>query len=238
MILVEDGSEEDLNLFITILNYLLVPPYLRRKLIPLTKELSFAGALPPLNIPTHNPSNKKPEINDVREGVVRTAFGRKGKVFFGYKRYCLMLSEREIFPGERVLLKITSLDPLKCVEEEPSKTEIYIGYRVFHSGVNDLSHTLRKLCGECINIMTSKLGKAFTYREARNFLKEVKSSKCLTLFFGNHEKDFNEIIPKEAFEALGINHVYNFIKEQGVYSVRTDEALLSVLSALNFVLNS
>ena len=145
VILVEDGSEEDLNLFITILNYLLVPPYLRRKLIPLTKELSFAGALPPLNIPTHNPSNKKPEINDVREGVVRTAFGRKGKVFFGYKRYCLMLSEREIFPGERVLLKITSLDPLKCVEEEPSKTEIYIGYRVFHSGVNDLSQLGQQL---------------------------------------------------------------------------------------------
>jgi len=238
IILKDIDSSEDMDLFTTILNYLLIPPYLRRRLVPLTKELRYAGALPPLNIPTHNPKNKRPEPNDVREGVVRVAFGSKGKVFFGYRQECFTTSDRELMPGERVLIRVTSLDPLKCSEEDPLKTEIYVGYRVVQSDLQGLHHTLRRICGKGPRILTSKAGKTFTYKEARRLLKEVMESKCLILFFGNSEKDFDEILPERIFKYLEVTHNYNFIDRQGVYSVRTDEALLSVLSILSFVLNS
>ena len=238
IIVLGDSDSEDLNLFVAVLNYLLVPPYLRKRLVPLVRELRYAGALPPLNIPTHNPKNEKPRVNEIREGIVRVAFGKKGKAFFGYKRNCFITSERELFPGERVLIKIISVDPLKCVEEDPSETEIYVGYRVIQADFHNLHHVLRRLCGQGVKILTSKAGKIFTYKEARNLLKEVRLSECLTLFFGNPEKDFDEIVPKEVLESLEVTHTYNFIKGQGVYSVRTDEALFSVLSILNFILNS
>jgi len=237
IVILDDSVAEDLELFATILNYLLIPPYLRRKLVPLIKELRYAGVLPPLNIPTHNPRNENPKVNEVREGIVRQSFGRKGKVFFGYKHNCFTSSRRELSPGERVLIKVISLDPLRCIEENPSESEIYIGYRVVKAGYRNLPYIIRKLCSQGVKVLTSKAGKTFTYKEARNLLKEARLNKCLTLFFGNPEKDFNDIVPKEVLQSLEVTHNYNFIKGQGVYSVRTDEALFSVLSILNFVLD-
>ncbi|OYT52176.1 MAG: hypothetical protein B6U73_00375, partial [Desulfurococcales archaeon ex4484_204] len=98
----DDEDPGDTNLFRIILEYLLVPPYLRKYVVPTLPELRYAGVLPPLNIVTHNPEGREPRKGDLREGLVMTSYGNRGKVFIGYRRRCYTVSHRELRSGDRI----------------------------------------------------------------------------------------------------------------------------------------
>ncbi|MEM0057146.1 MAG: putative RNA uridine N3 methyltransferase, partial [Candidatus Geothermarchaeota archaeon] len=52
------GSKESLRQVIKLLKYMNTPPYLRKDLFQLDKDLSYVGILPPLRTPLHKEKEK------------------------------------------------------------------------------------------------------------------------------------------------------------------------------------
>ena len=227
-----DSTIEDANFIRLILEYLLIPPYLRKKLVPIVPELRFAGLLHPLNIATHNPEGKEPDIGDVREGVITTSWGYTGKAYIGYKEQCRVTASTELRPGTRVLVRITSRRPLRGKVVDPDKLNLYIGYRVLSaSSVDELTSVLNKLNG--LIILTTKEGMPYSdIKLRRALISEVVKAGGLILLFGSPKYDFNELA-EEVLKEINVRFKINFIPCQGVYSVRTIEALAAVLAQLN-----
>ncbi|OYT47897.1 MAG: hypothetical protein B6U85_04055 [Desulfurococcales archaeon ex4484_42] len=229
----KDSSIEDANFLKLILDYLLIPPYLRKRLVPIIPELKFAGVLPPLNIVTHNPEGLKPRKGDLREGLVVTSYGVKAKVFIGYSKYCFTQSRRELNVNERVLVRVINEEPLRCEVEDANSVSEYIGYRT-HIALSEreLLDILKNLQG--ISILTSKDGDDYIKVPLRKALvKSIRESGGALIFFGNHSKDFNELVNRRFLDEIGIRFKINFIPGQGVVSIRTLEALIATLSLLN-----
>ncbi len=227
------SSNDDLNLFRLIVTYLLTPPYLRKKLIPIVPELRFIGILPPLNIATHNPEGKKPSVGDLREGIVIQSLGKKAKVFIGYRRACITTSSRELRVNERITVRIVSVNPLKCEEVDPKDVTEYLGFNLLVANNEDeLLEILNDLSG--IVIITSKFGDSISKLGLRKaVIKHGRESGGYKILFGNHEKDFDELVSKDLLNALNVRFKMNFIPLQGTLTVRTAEALHAVLAIIN-----
>ena len=232
-----ESSNEEVNFIRLILEYLLIPPYLRKRLVPLIPELRYAGLLPPLNIATHNPEGKSPSINELREGLVIESMGVKGKVFIGHKRPCFTHSTRELKVNERVMVRIVSIDPLRCELVEKDSVEEYVGFNVITSEEYELIDLCGKLGG--LIVLTSKLGDDYVRIPLRKaFIKMIKESGGLILLFGNYAKDFDELVSPKVIEKLNPKFKLNFIPGQGTLSIRTIEALIAILSLINVDLES
>ncbi len=228
-----ESSDEEVNFLKLILDYLLIPPYLRKRLVPVIPELKFAGVLPPLNIVTHNPEGSRPKKGDLREGIVVTSYGVKAKVFIGYSKYCFTQSNRELNVNERVLIKVINEEPLRCEVVSTDSINEYIGYRT-HIALNerDLLELIKSFPGTLV--LTSKDGDNYIRVPLRKALiKSIKESGGVVLLFGNHSKDFNELVSKRFLREASIRFKINFIPGQGVLSIRTLEALVATLSLLN-----
>ncbi|MCD6278876.1 MAG: hypothetical protein J7J11_04275 [Desulfurococcales archaeon] len=227
-----ESIKEDFELLQVILNYLVIPPYLRKKIVPLVPELKYVGLLPPLNIVTHNPEGKDPEVGDVREGVITASWGRVARTYIGYKKQCRVSSLTELSPGARILVKITSVRPLKGEATDPDKLKIYIGYRVFSASSDDeLFSILSKLNG--VVVLTTKDGMSYHDIKLRKaIIAEAVSTGGLVLLFGNPKHDFNELA-EAVLKRINVRFRVNFIPYQGVYAVRTIEALSAVLAQLS-----
>ncbi len=228
----EFSEEGDAELFLILLNYLLVPPYLRKKLIPITPHLRYAGVLHPLNIVTHNPQGKGPSQGDLREGLVITSWGRKAKVFIGVKRLCYTTSDRDVKPGERVLVRVVRAKPLNCRVESPDRIEEYVGFKTYRAG-SDVVDIINAFKG-CV-ILASKDG--FDYNDPTiksEVLASARRRGRIVILLGNPKADFDEIVGASVMRRVaGDVHRLNFIPKQGTLSVRTVEALHAILAQLN-----
>ncbi len=227
------SSMEDLNLIRLVLTYLLTPPYLRKRLIPLVPELRYCGVLPPLNIVTHNPEGRDLRVGDLREGLVIQSLGKLGKVFIGYRRLCLTTSKRELGVNDRVLVRVTSLRPLKCEVVNDKEVNEYLGFKMLIAKDKDeLVSTLNSIPG--VTVLTTKLGDSIGKLGTRKALiKAGREAGGFKILFGSYDKDFDELVGPETLNALSIRFRINFIPNQGTLTVRTIEALYSVLSIIN-----
>jgi len=223
-----ESSEEDYQLLVRIMKYLLIPPYLRIKVQGFDKYLKFAGLLPPLSLYTHNPENRPVDVGDVRFGVVLNEFG---VVDIGWNRPCRLVNYSGIKRGDIVLVEVVSVDPLIChtVRNSP----IYSGYSV--SSVTSEDDLLKFVNTHDVVINTSKDGipvhNVFSDHEA---LRKISNARSICLLFGNPRKDFNELV-----KALPrIDMTLNFIPHQGTLTVRTPEAIIASLAILNVLLES
>ncbi len=229
-----NDSPENTPIFIMVLRYLLTAPYLRKKLIPLTKELRYAGLLPPLSIVTHNPGNKELSLGDLREGLVKVSWGSKAKVFIGVRESCLTKSERRISPNERILVRIVNINPLRCREVRPSEIPEYTGFEVSSVDAKEIHKVLRGVV-----ILTSKQGKELGKGLLRAIENDIAKKNEATFLFGNSFLDFDEIFAssmrKENKQSnIDVDYKINSIPGQGVLTVRTDEALTATLAIFNF----
>ncbi len=238
VIIYDDEFSEpgDSDLLATILNYLQVPPYLRKRLIPITPELRFVGLLHPLNIATHNPEGVGPRPGDLRDGLVVTSWGLTAKTYIGFKSLCFTESNKELSPNERVLVRIIRSKPLKCRVEDPDEIPEYVGYRVHKVG-GELLKVLKSFKGAVI--LTSKVGEDFSINSntVKSIISESVRKGSLIILFGNSRLDFDEIVGSKVINSLGNVYRVNFIPGQGVLSVRTVEAIHAVLSQLNLILH-
>lgn len=222
-----ESNEEDHELLVKIMRYLLIPPYLRIKVQSFDKYLKFAGLLPPLSLYTHNPENRPVDIGDIRFGLVLNEFG---VVDIGWTRPCRLVNYDRIKRGDIILVEVVSIDPLTC--HIVRNSHIYSGYSV--SNITNEDDLLRFINRHDMIVNTSKDGipihSIFSDREA---IRKVSNARSICLLFGNPRKDFNEL----ARALPRIDMTLNFIPYQGTLTVRTPEAIIASLAILNALLN-
>ena len=222
----------DLNTFRRLLEYLVTPPYLRRRLYPRgVPELRYAGLLPPLQIPTHGVGG--PKEGEVREALVLRRRGRVAVVDAGLggEAEVELLPGSRVQKGDRILVRIASLNPPRL--EYLEDADVYTGFRV--ETYDSLSELLRVEKGG-VRIATSRRG-----RDVREVLDELRgrlggAGKILVLF-GSPSEGLYEIAAREGINLEeNVDYVLNTVPGQGTLTVRTEEAVWATLSILNLLL--
>jgi predicted SPOUT superfamily RNA methylase MTH1 len=232
----EDPKNPDpsAKLIKTIFDYMNTAPYLRKRLYPVTPELRFAGLLPPLNIPSHPSSDGPPVENfELRQGLVV----KKGTAYFveaGTQKPIKLKNPRR--PGSKVLLlsgKIKGRLKFKLVSK--SKLEFFTGITTeIHQG--DLKEVLKPYS---YKIATSRKGIPIVdaVERLKTGISTVKSPICIA--FGSYKKGLYEIAEDQGYSLDNLfSVVVNFIPDQGVRTVRTEEAVYASLSVINYLLSS
>lgn len=228
--------KEYAKLITKIHKYIITPPYLRKKLIPLERELRFVGIIPPLRLNVFDVKKDQPNIGEYRIGVVVKSDNNTVYVDVGLSRpipvYCISYCPR---PGNVIVVKITSLKPLEGVYSNEFDKKVYVGPMLEEGDLVDTIHYYRSR-GYMI-LGTSRKGQVIdihVLEEIGNMLKKMDGVYVLFggPYAGLYEIDdfFNKDID------LLADLVVNTIPCQGTKTVRMEEALIATLSLLNIVL--
>jgi methyltransferase len=226
----DETSKNEGRLLHKLLAYQETPQYLRRKIFPQDSDLQFAGILPPLRLPSH-PSLERPRTGLVREAlVIETGVGSKVDAGFG----TLVTVASKLKQFDRITVRLSQEKPqLEGVLVDPSRLPIYWGFRVRRTD-STLGQLIRREKGD-LTISTSRKGKPV--REVQDKLRlKWKSSHRTLVLFGSPDEGVPEILGREDIK---LESAYDFnvnvIPNQGVETVRTEEALFATLSLLNLL---
>jgi predicted SPOUT superfamily RNA methylase MTH1 len=195
-----------------LLEYLECPQYLRRRVFRLDRDLRYAGVMPPLRAPHHK--RHPPREGEVREGYVVRRSREGCLVDVGAEE--LAVSRERLRPRRRVTVRVVSEDPLIV---EPAEPDEYWGFRV--RIVDSLDRVLERFDRGVV--IASRYGEDVRKVEFR------ESPRCLV--FGSSRVGVLDVKPdvKEKFLTV------NFIPDQGVEVVRTEEAVHAALAVLNYL---
>ena len=223
----EEGRENRSDRFLlsTVLRYLETPQYLRKTLFPKMDDLRYAGLMHPLQIPHHSLSSNPKDLKegDIREGAV---VYYKGKKFVDIGIHQMIPYFGKEYDKNRVTVQIKTILPsLKIKEISEDQVKQYWGYKV-----KERPH-LVKLLEEWQGsiILTSRKGKPVTLNQLKEY---VHSDKPILLVFGAPERGLYEILGAK----ININNskTFNFFPDQSTETVRLEEAMLGIMSILNF----
>lgn len=213
--------------------YMSTPPYLRRRLYKLSPELRFVGLLPPLNIPTHPPSPQPPSDGwELREALVERRGGLT-VLHAGLKKP--LITETPLKHGSIVTVLIRQQGKgIKFRIKRREKLPYYLGAKVsIHRG--PLFNLVKRYN---YSIATDKDGVNIQDISAtlRQRLKVLDGSVCVA--FGSYKRGLGEIAELQGTRLDELfNICVNFIPQQGVRSVRTEEAVYAVLSLVNYFIS-
>jgi methyltransferase len=88
-----------------LLQYVEAPPYLRKKLFPVHKDLKFAGLMPPVDAPHH--MMHKEDRSLFREGIVTDKPAGEGRCWVDIGTYEDVRIDHPLRPGIRVTIQLT-----------------------------------------------------------------------------------------------------------------------------------
>ena len=221
-----DGG--DLRFVVDVLRYAEVPQYLRRRLVPLKRTLRYVGVIPPLQAPHHPPPpGGRGFESEFRDGVVLGAAGEWLMVDAGLREPLRVRGRART--GSRVTLRVRG--EVELVDK--SRVPYYWGYRV--RVAESLGDAL-DACSSCLRVATSRRGVDVRLL-ANRLVEEAEFKGAVALFFGTRDRGLYEIAGEEGLEVNEVfDMVLNFVPGQGVYTVRTEEAIPVALSILNFLL--
>ena len=225
-----DGAEIDreAKLIEKMLTYIETPQYLRRLVFKIDPDLQYAGTLPPLRTPNH-PDKQNPSPGLLREGVVVQS-GPSSMVEAGFRNVVRVKSK--LPTSDRVTIRLTRISPeFEGEIVEPSGLTIYWGFRVARGNVS-LSEIVRNRKFD-LTISTSRKGT--DVRKITPELREKwKSSKRPLIVFGSPNEGVPEILARSGMNVSdAMDFDLNTIPDQGVETVRTEEALWGFLAVLN-----
>jgi len=225
---------KDAYLLRLILEYMETPQYLRKYLFKLIPQLKYVGILPPLRTPHHLVASKVESLSpgDIREGVVVKSYDKISFVNIGLDKLAKVKSKLK--KGSRIALGIKSIDneiwanPIRRRE-----IKIYWGYRVIFPKLT-LGEILKRADYDLV-IATSRHGK-----KAKDILNAIRDkwekSRKVLIVFGSPTHGIDEILAQEGIETEDIaDFKINMIPNQGVETVRTEEAAFASLSILNLL---
>ncbi|MBS7250390.1 MAG: hypothetical protein KIH08_07345 [Candidatus Freyarchaeota archaeon] len=228
-----DKQRKDLVLVKEILDYMEMPQYLRKRLIPSSPRLRYAGILPPLASPHHPLQSRKSGLQDgeFREGVVVRSDPRGCLVDIGVEQPQRLLGA-SLPEGTRVTVRVVMKDNKLYLERvNRSEVKTYWGYEV-RILKGSLASILKHLRPGLI-VLTSKYG--VTFRSvSEQILDGWRRVGRLFLIFGGPHRGLREILEDEGVtpEEVG-DFMVNFIPYQGTRTVRTEEAVAAALAVLN-----
>ena len=235
-------TARDINsMFVSVLQYLETPQYLRKLLFPKHTDLQHVGILHPLNCPHHM---KQDEWSEYREGVVLDRPSKKKKQVGSYVNVGLTKDARVdmcLQPGVRVTVKLQDLEVSRDEHKhyrgsvvsplEPSDRGTYWGYAVryaesFSSVFSESSYSQQY----DLIIGTSDKG-----GDIRSVVFPEKFRHCLIVFGGLAGLEAS----LEGDDELAVENVkllfdfyLNCCPRQGCKTIRTEEAIFITLSSL------
>ncbi|XP_064543408.1 putative methyltransferase C9orf114 [Drosophila montana] len=220
-----------------ILQYLECPQYLRKYFFPLHKDLKYSGLLNPLDTPHHLRQQSKFRY---REGVVCDKQAKDGHSYANVGLLNDVLIDKALDPGVRVTVK---MDPpnetsrkqrgtLVSPDEPRRETGVYWGYQV------RIAHSLSEIFtkspyagGYDVTIGTSDRGASVHDVPS----KSIQYNHILIVFGGLQGLEEalanDEKLTVDEPELL-FDHYVNVLPKQGSRTIRTEEALLIALAAL------
>ncbi|HEV2118662.1 MAG TPA: RNA methyltransferase [Candidatus Bathyarchaeia archaeon] len=224
------GAEVDREaaLIEKMLKYIETPQYLRRLLFKMDPDLQYAGTLPPLRTPNH-PDKQNPSPGLLREGVVVQS-GPSSMIEAGFRN--LVRIKSNLPTSNRITVRLTKNSPdLEGEIVEPSGLTIYWGFRVARGNVS-LSEIIRSRKFD-LTISTSRKG-VNVLEIASDLRKMWKSALCPLIVFGSPSEGVPEILARSGMNVSdSMDFNLNTIPDQGVETVRTEEALWSSLAVLS-----
>jgi len=235
--LLDNEPRYDKELITKLHNYYLVPPYLRKKLIPIDPMLKYVGAAPPLRLLIHSVGSK-PVIGEYRQGYVEKKHSSYVLVDAGLQKLIRVICIDECPSREKIILfKLTSTRPLEGEYRKLYQSILYTGPILEYK--DDLLKEIKKLREKAYYLMaTSKYGRKICL----NLLTSLKKSfeelyKGIAILFGAPYYGLHEIF-KGYGKSLGeyVDIVINTLPNQGTKTVRTEEALHSTLSIINLII--
>ena len=225
------GSLVNQRVFSKLLRYMVVPQYLRRIVFEKEEELRFVGLLPPLKIPSHTvpASIKQVEPGSFRLAAVVKAGRSRLVLEAGLERALLAPAPEpplEARVGDVVLARVEDPSRLSAEIVDPGESPFYLGYRV---------STPRKTLGEflmgveAVKIGTSKYGEP-AWRRLGELKNLLSGGGRIMVAFGSPSTGLREILAREGMRIEDVfSIVVNTVGEQGVETVRTEEALYITL---------
>ena len=207
-----------------VLEYLETPQYLRRRLYPLDEVLRYAGALPPLRIPSHKamvPLDRL-SLGEIREGVANA----DGTVDIGLDAAPALRQRAK--PGTRVTVIVSSLKPLQADLASRDRADRYWGYAVESKSVGEVLSDQRFR----LRIATSRLGDPIVDVVGR--LKDsLRGADSVKLIFGSPSRGLFDIVGHDL--AQRVDYAVNFFPQQQVETVRTEESLIVSLGLVSLL---
>ena len=220
-----------------ILDYLATPQYIRKRAFALSRDLRYAGALPPLRTPNQlvPASEAQVSVGEVREGFVTRVRPRPSVDIGLESEYSLDLPPESVKVGTRGLFRVVDKRAKRVQRADWSDSGDYWRYTV-SAPVSTLGGLL-KSHGDWLKIGTSRYGEPVS--GTLSLLQRlVPERKKALVVFGSPSHGLNEILAEEKINVrdtfdLTLNTAIN----QGVATVRTEEAILISLSVLNEILD-
>ncbi|MGC9210300.1 MAG: putative RNA uridine N3 methyltransferase [Acidilobus sp.] len=220
----DETSDEDLELLTELLRYQATPAHLRKLAFPLKDELRFAGLMPPLNLPNHEPP-RKPYVGLVIDGLVTRREKDECEVFLGeigVGRLPNCSEER----GTIVTVSVASIEGDRLRLSRSSWGETYVGYAVRAGG--QLADEVKRLKSQGFAIIgTSRYGTTEYWR-----LKSF-TGRPIAIIVGGPETGLLEYLNLKSLDLL-----LNSVPAQGTRTVRSEEALMSTLAIVNAMILS
>lgn len=210
-----------------VLGYLETPQYLRRRLYPLDESLKYAGALPPLRIPSHKP---KVPIVALRPGEVREGVSNGDEtVDIGLDEAPRLVAYSP--RGERVTVRVTSVHPLVAERIPREKSGAYWGYNVERRTQEEVVEDSRFK----VRLATSRLGTPLP-RALGPLREALGRSDSIKLIFGSPSRGLYEMFGK-GLPGM-VTMVMNLFPGQQVETVRTEEAVFAGLGLVGLICGS
>ena len=233
-------KRKDESKFISLLlNYLVTPQYLRKKSFPISDDLKFAGALPPLKIPSHLVSKELSSFTNSqpRQGLILKYIQKTNSSIID-----LGLSKLGILHGKFPIGHIITVVPFgfhsnKFISVKQSTPNKYWGYEV--NIVNSFS-ILSESSNFDFKIITTKSGENIhhIYDSLFNSVNTKMRMKIL-LVFGSPTNGVLELLKKEKI-FINFNDflLLNLFPNQAVETIRSEEAILGTLSIINMMIKT
>ncbi|OYT26747.1 MAG: hypothetical protein B6V02_01085 [Thermoprotei archaeon ex4572_64] len=224
-------DRREVNFLLKNLSYLKTPPHLRKHLFKIEKELKFSGLLPPLKTPSHGFS--EPKVGDVREGIVVKWNGYYSIVKISDKYFAKISKPYPI--GSNVIVKLEARtnreDTFRASVVSKDKLSIYWNVDVEIKGLREII----KSSEYCIKVFTGREGKCIC-DIIEEFVSSLKKAKKVLVIYGSPRWGVDDILRSENLEVeLEKNFFINFVPEQGVETIRTEEAIILTLSIIHFM---
>ena len=238
ILIYEDRPGGEADLIEAVLTYMETPQYLRKRLIGLRPELRYVGILPPLRTPHHPLRARSAELREgeLREGVVVRELAGGSLVDVGVERPLLAPGLRA-GPGKRLTFRVRRKEQGELFLEPVEREEVpyYWGYRVHKLGgglkrlIERARHDYDLLIG------TSRQGEP-VHAIARGLAASLRASERVLLLFGSPSEGLYEMAAREGLELEdACDFVLNAVPEQGVATIRTEEAVLICLALIGLL---
>ncbi len=211
----EDSTHDDQETLSELLNYQVVPPHLKKRVVGLSEKLKYAGIMPPLNLPNHLPPRDLNE-GDLIDVLIITRKGSQCSVYMGEAGEGL-LKPCHFNVNDIVTARVIRRSGRQFELEPSSWGNIYTGYKVLRSG--KLLTELQELKEQGVALVgTSKYGST-DYWLLRG---------PIALVLGGPKSGLLQYTSRKAFDLL-----INAAPLQGTETLRSEEALLASLTLLN-----